>query len=678
MNKRSLKLLGLTSLLFSLCSIPVLANKKDVVEVDAVTDAVKAEVQKLNGPAYDLYKGTYYDGITAKKGKALRDQLHNLILPHTNVGYKGLYTVYLDSDLRPDGTIWDTYADWDFRPSDNTGNYSKVGDMYNREHSIPKSWWGGGENEMYSDAFHLIPTDGYVNNWRGNLPLGEVTSYANNKKWVFNKYVEGVAGTGTSDTSTGISGSVFEPADCYKGDLARNYFYFITTYYHNNVYQAESGQTFSSTTKDTDKLFGFTQASRNLFLKWHHDDPVSQKEVNRCEGVFKHQKNRNPFIDHPEMVDAIWGDGEYNPGGGGTITPVTAPTIDIYTQVGGSAVTKLEGDSIQITVGNTVNVLPYVSGQRDDTVTHTVNGNGAITQSNTCYGYHPVIKGLSEGTGTVTFTKQYDDNGTTKSVSKSVDIMVKSSGGGTTTKALTSLEKSGSLANTTYRVGEQFDPTGLTVTATFSDGSTADVTSSVVWNVNTSTAGTKTVTGSYTFEGVTKTVTVTITVINQPSPSKTLVDVEVDGQCETVYKVGDQFDPHGLTFTAKFSDGSEEDVTDQISWTAYMSNVGESVAIWEYSYGTDLRSGEIEITINAVVPPIIDDDDDDDDPPVIDDDDDDDPPALDHDDDDKPNSIIDMLPGLGCLGSVTSTSIVIFITAILGICLVCLRKKKTN
>ena len=52
----------------------------------------------------------------------------------------------------------------------------------------------------------------------------------------------------------------------------------------------------------------FTDWTVNLLMKWHRQDPVSQKEIDRNEAVYRAQENRNPFIDHPELAEHIWGD----------------------------------------------------------------------------------------------------------------------------------------------------------------------------------------------------------------------------------------------------------------------------------------------------------------------------------------------------------------------------------
>ena len=100
------------------------------------------------------------------------------------------------------------------------GNYSKEGDCYNREHTWPKSWWGGGVEPQYTDLFHLYPTDGYVNGIRSNWPLGVVATPS------YTSTDGAKLGTCKRDIST----KCFEPPDVYKGDFSRNYFYVSTAY----------------------------------------------------------------------------------------------------------------------------------------------------------------------------------------------------------------------------------------------------------------------------------------------------------------------------------------------------------------------------------------------------------------------------------------------------------------
>jgi len=175
-----------------------------------------------------------------------------------------------------------------------------MGDCVNREHSLPKSWWGGGKKTQYSDAFHLYPTDGKVNGERSNFPYGEC---AGGKVLPPQGSIRELGRLGTS-TFPGFSGTVFEPDNEYKGDLARTYFYMATAYNSQigSWTQGNGNQFFAGNSYPVFKTW-----SLELLLKWHRQDPVSQKEIDRNEAIYKHQHNRNPYIDHPELVEYVWG-----------------------------------------------------------------------------------------------------------------------------------------------------------------------------------------------------------------------------------------------------------------------------------------------------------------------------------------------------------------------------------
>lgn len=145
---------------------------------------------------------------------------------------------------------------------------------------------------MRSDAFHVYPTDGKVNGQRSNYPFGECSGGTS--------LGDKALGRVGSCTFSGYSGKVFEPDDQYKGDFARTYFYFVTRY--QNQMSSMDGDSFTKNTYPS-----LSSWSIALFLKWHRQDPVSQKEIDRNDAVYSFQKNRNPFIDHPELAEYIWG-----------------------------------------------------------------------------------------------------------------------------------------------------------------------------------------------------------------------------------------------------------------------------------------------------------------------------------------------------------------------------------
>ncbi len=244
----------------------------------------------------------YYAEAEGKSGEDLRKALYTIIGSHTNVKYDGLYNVYPTSDVTDDGKVWDMYSTCTWEHGKNQcGNYSKVCDCYNREHSVPQSWFNKA-NPMVADAFHVYPTDGKVNGQRSNYPFGECSG---------GKNLGGKAlGRLGSSTFSGYSGTVFEPDDQYKGDFARTYFYMATCYANINFTQADNGNKVFTYSENSEKkkIAGFTTYAVNLFMKWHRNDAVSEKETNRNDAVYAKQKNRNPFIDHPELAEYIWGD----------------------------------------------------------------------------------------------------------------------------------------------------------------------------------------------------------------------------------------------------------------------------------------------------------------------------------------------------------------------------------
>lgn len=247
-------------------------------------------------PAFAAAPSGYYSRCENKGGRNLLIALHETIGSHTTVSYDGLWNVYPKSDVKPNGKIWDMYStkEWPTN-SQRCGNYKNVGDCYNREHSFPKSWFGN-KSPMSSDAYHIYPTDGKVNGQRSNHPYGEC---ANGTSVASNNGVKALGRLGSS-TFAGYTGTVFEPVDEYKGDFARSYFYMAACYYDKI-----SG--WSSPMLAGNNFPAFSSWAVNLLLKWHRQDPVSDKEIARNDAVSSYQHNRNPFIDHPEMVEYIWG-----------------------------------------------------------------------------------------------------------------------------------------------------------------------------------------------------------------------------------------------------------------------------------------------------------------------------------------------------------------------------------
>lgn len=249
------------------------------------------------GSSFAAIPGGYYDKAENKKGADLLKGLESCISSHKELSYGSLFSYYPQTDCYPgQNKIWDMYSTKLWPVGEKCGNYSKIGDCYNREHSVPKSWFNDA-TPMYSDLMHLYPTDGRVNGQRSNYPYGECA------KGSYVASSNGISARGRLGASTypGYSGTVFEPDDEFKGDFARTYFYMAACY--NNRVSTWSSDNFGGTSYPV-----FSAWTVEMLLKWHHGDPVSKKETDRNEAVYALQGNRNPFIDHPELADHIWGD----------------------------------------------------------------------------------------------------------------------------------------------------------------------------------------------------------------------------------------------------------------------------------------------------------------------------------------------------------------------------------
>lgn len=300
---------------------------------------------------YGQVPSGYYSSASGN-GYTLKTQLYNIIKNHNDRGYSGLWTTYNTSDRdhqnENDNTIFDLYSEvqngsdpYNFTYGSNQcGTYSIEGNCYNREHMIPQSVFNS-SSPMVSDAHHIPPTDGKVNGIRSNYPHGDVASASittrNGSK------------LGSSAVS-GYSGTVFEPVDAFKGDIARMYFYFATRY--ENTVANYSYPMFNNTNNQV-----FNTSFLNMLLTWHAQDPVSAREIERNNAIYARQGNRNPFIDNPNYVNLIWGgtSGGGNTGGGNN----SGTKSDLYLSeyVEGSSNNKaLE---IKNETGNNINLASY-------------------------------------------------------------------------------------------------------------------------------------------------------------------------------------------------------------------------------------------------------------------------------------------------------------------------------
>ena len=222
--------------------------------------------------------------------------------------YNELWNTYLKAYVKNDGYLKDyysSYSKYTSKDRDHGSGGSKEGEKYNREHSIPKSWWGGSTaaGSQGADPFIVIPADKFVNNKRSSYPLGKVARATYTS-------IDGYSKLGESDASYGYSGTVFEPNDNVKGDLARIVFYSIVKYENSFKWTSGGGSVIYS--GDKNKNFGLTDYAVRLFTKWNEMDPPDAWEISVNNALNNIQGNKNPFIEHPEYVNMIWGNAAKN------------------------------------------------------------------------------------------------------------------------------------------------------------------------------------------------------------------------------------------------------------------------------------------------------------------------------------------------------------------------------
>jgi chitodextrinase len=236
---------------------------------------------------------------------------------------------------------------------------------------------------MVSDAHFITPTDGKVNGQRSNYPHGTVATAT----WTS---LNG-SKLGSSSVS-GYTGTVFEPINEFKGDIARMYFYFATRY-ENTV----AGYPFAMFNGTSNQVF--TTAFLNLLLTWNTQDPVSAREIARNNAIYARQLNRNPYIDHPEYVQLVW-----NP-----TADAQAPTAPSSLAVTGTATNTVSlswaaaTDNIAVTGYNV-----YMNGALKTTVTGLAATITGLTASTT-YSFYVIAKDAAGNSSVASTTV----NGTT-------------------------------------------------------------------------------------------------------------------------------------------------------------------------------------------------------------------------------------------------------------------------
>ena len=248
---------------------------------------------------------SYYDQANNLSGDDLKEALHQIISNHVIFPYTSNSTdtwdILQESDQDPNENnnmiLVYTGRSQDKGYRDGSGNYSQYengngtqSNSWNREHIWPKSHGFPDEDDnAYTDVHNLKPCDRSVNSSRGT------------KDFDFGGNQHSEASDCLTDSDS------WEPPDYVKGDIARILFYMVVRYdpgvdHENNTFDLELVD--YTTPNNTEPILG----KLSSLLDWHLSDPVDDFEINRNEIIFGFQENRNPFIDHPNLVNYLWGD----------------------------------------------------------------------------------------------------------------------------------------------------------------------------------------------------------------------------------------------------------------------------------------------------------------------------------------------------------------------------------
>ncbi|MBQ9170455.1 MAG: endonuclease [Bacteroidaceae bacterium] len=244
-----------------------------------------------------LAQEQYYRKAEGLRGTQLKEALHDLIQPSYVLAYGGgvgkTWTGFWYTDQMENMQVRDRYS--------NVVRYlnpdmSAVSNM-NIEHIWANSWWGHIKNNVYCDLFNLYPADATANGRKSNNPIGIVDGTVS--------YTNGVTKVGKSSSYRADSLiTAWEPADQWKGDFARTYFYMATCYSHiTSLWTTTEGLL----TVDPNSPLLMRPWVYNLMLEWAEADPLDEIEQQRCDAIYEIQGNRNPFVDYPELCYYIWG-----------------------------------------------------------------------------------------------------------------------------------------------------------------------------------------------------------------------------------------------------------------------------------------------------------------------------------------------------------------------------------
>lgn len=235
-------------------------------------------------PGSGDYDETYYADAIGRTGPDLEAALHTIISTGvTKLSYDEVWDALKDTDEDPANPahVIELYTGDSIAKSNNGGGV----DQWNREHVWAKSHGDfGTATGPGTDIHHLRPEDVTVNSDRGNLDFDD--------------------GGTENDEAPGnfADGDSWEPRDAVKGDVARMIFFMSVRY--------EGGDGFADLEVNDQVANGSAPHIGRLstLLAWNAADPVDGFEMRRNDVIFeRYQFNRNPFVDHPEWANEIWG-----------------------------------------------------------------------------------------------------------------------------------------------------------------------------------------------------------------------------------------------------------------------------------------------------------------------------------------------------------------------------------
>ncbi|MCX7876836.1 MAG: fibronectin type III domain-containing protein [Melioribacteraceae bacterium] len=237
----------------------------------------------------------YYSNVnTTLNGLAFKTELHNLIKGHTPFPYTSsstdVWDILMDAyedPANPSNVIL-IYSSRSQAKTYNASTNSTDPNAWNREHVFAQSRGGFSVNNsshnpgIATDAHNLAPEDASVNSDRSNkdFDIGGLP------------HPEAIGCFMDADS--------FEPRDAVKGDVARILFYMDVRYEGTNgELQIELRDGINTPVGTIGKL--------STLLLWHQQDPPDAFEIARNNKIYNYQKNKNPFIDHPEWVAKVYG-----------------------------------------------------------------------------------------------------------------------------------------------------------------------------------------------------------------------------------------------------------------------------------------------------------------------------------------------------------------------------------